>query len=411
MPHNKTMQTMDFDRRLAAVMARDRHADGAFVYAVTSTRIFCRPSCASRRPHRDHIAFFPSSEKAQAAGYRACLRCRPDSARSQAAEVAQRICRYIDAQGDDPPGLADLSSRFGLSPHHLARTFKASVGMTPKAYADLRRVERLKEGLRNGASVTNALYSAGFGSSSRLYERGNALLGMTPADYRRKGLGTTIDFTIANTTLGKLLVAQTTRGICAVKLGDSPESLERELHREYDAATLRRDDAHLAGAVHAIVGSCRARHSNGWAGCRCAGKRLHAFGVEGARGDSLRADAHLRRDRGVHRKADCGACRCPRHARRTRSRSSSLAIASCLAQAASVDTAGAPNASAYCSNASEAPPTISRRPAPCERRSRTTFKVSHAQAQRFDLKLIVSVGGSGGKALERRERVRVERLA
>lgn len=253
MPHNKTMQTMDFDRRLAAVMARDRSADGAFVYAVTSTRIFCRPSCASRRPHRDHIAFFPSSEKAQAAGYRACLRCRPDSARSQAVELAQRICRYIDAQGDDQPGLAELSSHFGLSPHHLARTFKASVGMTPKAYADLRRVERLKEGLRNGASVTHAMYSAGFGSSSRLYERGNALLGMTPADYRRKGLGTTIDFTIANTTLGKLLVAQSTRGICAVKLGDSPDSLERELRGEYGAATLRRDDAHLAGALKAIV--------------------------------------------------------------------------------------------------------------------------------------------------------------
>lgn len=254
MPHNKTMQTMDFDRRLAAVMARDRSADGSFVYAVSSTRIFCRPSCASRRPHQDHIAFFPTSEKARAAGYRACLRCRPDSARSQAAEVAQRICRYIDAQHDDPPGLAELSAHFGLSPHHLARTFKASIGMTPKAYADLQRVERLKVGLRGGASVTNALYSAGFGSSSRLYERGDAFLGMTPADYRRRGLGMSIDFTIADTTLGKLLVAQTTRGICAVKLGDSSGSLERELRREYDAATLRRDDAHLACSVQAIVG-------------------------------------------------------------------------------------------------------------------------------------------------------------
>jgi AraC family transcriptional regulator of adaptative response/methylated-DNA-[protein]-cysteine methyltransferase len=254
MPHNKTMQTMDFNHRLAAVMARDRNADGSFVYAVTSTRIFCRPSCASRRPRREHIAFFPSPQSAQAAGYRACMRCQPNAVRSEAVEISQRICRYIDAQDDDVPGLAQLSAHFGLSPHHLARTFKTSIGMTPKAYADLRRVERLKLGLQDGASVTSALYSAGYGSSSRLYERGDALLGMTPANYRRKGLGTHIDFAIADTTFGKLLVAQTARGICAVKLGDSRDALERELRREYQAATLRRDDARLARSIQSIVG-------------------------------------------------------------------------------------------------------------------------------------------------------------
>jgi AraC family transcriptional regulator, regulatory protein of adaptative response / methylated-DNA-[protein]-cysteine methyltransferase len=253
MPHNKTMQTMDFDRRLAAVMARDRRADGSFVYAVTSTRIFCRPSCASRRPRAENITFFPSAKLAHEAGYRACMRCEPEADRSGATEIAQRVCRYIDAQGDDAPGLAELSAHFGLSPHHLARTFKASIGMTPKAYADLRRVERLKLGLRDGASVTNALYSAGYGSSSRLYERGKTLLGMTPGDYRRKGLGMSIGFAIADTSLGKLLVAQTARGICAVKLGDSDTSLERELRREYSAATLSRDDARLARTLRAIV--------------------------------------------------------------------------------------------------------------------------------------------------------------
>lgn len=244
---------MNFDRRLAAVMARDRSADGAFVYAVSSTGIFCRPSCASRRPRRDRIAFFPSPERARAAGYRACQRCRPESSQSAATEVASLVCRYIDEQQDDAPGLAELSSHFGLSPHHLARTFKAAVGMTPKAYADLQRVERLKHRLREGDSVTSALYSAGYGSSSRLYERGSALMGMTPADYRRAGKGASIAFTINDTSFGKLLVAGTQRGICSVKLGDSDATLERALRGEYEAAEVRRDDSKLAHAVHAIV--------------------------------------------------------------------------------------------------------------------------------------------------------------
>ena len=238
--------------RMAAVMRRDRRADGGFFYGVTTTRIFCRPGCPSRRPRPDHIVMFQTAERARQEGYRACLRCRPESDTS-GSEVAARICRYIDEREDDSPSLSELATRFGLSRHHLARTFKAAVGMTPKAYADMRRIERLKARLRNGESVTSALYSAGFGSSSRLYERSDAHMGMTPSDYQRHGAGTTVSFTVVDTTLGKLLVAATSRGICAVKLGDSKAMLERGLRQEYGAAVLRRDDATLNPLVAAIV--------------------------------------------------------------------------------------------------------------------------------------------------------------
>jgi AraC family transcriptional regulator of adaptative response/methylated-DNA-[protein]-cysteine methyltransferase len=240
------------ERRREAVMARDPRADGAFVYGVTSTGVFCRPSCASRRPRADRMAFFASPGEAKAAGFRACRRCQPETT-PETTDIAQRICRYIDSHADESPQLTELERNFGLSRHHLVRTFKAAVGMTPKAYADLRRVERLKKHLRDGDSVTSAMYSAGYGSSSRLYERGNTLLGMTPADYRKHGVGKSASFTIVDTSFGKLLVATTKLGICAVRLGDSAQSLERGLRREYGLAALRRDDASFAPVVKQIV--------------------------------------------------------------------------------------------------------------------------------------------------------------
>ena len=258
MPHTKTVQiapttpAAPFDPRLAAVMAKDRRADGSFVYAVTSTGIFCRPSCASRRPRLERIAFFATPGAARQAGFRACLRCQPETT-PEATDIVQRICRYIDGRDDESPRLSELAQHFGLSPHHLARSFKSATGLTPKAYADLRRVERLKERLREGDSVTRALHSAGYGSSSRLYERGNALMGMTPSQYRNQGQGTSAAFTIVDTSLGKLLVAATRRGICAVSLGDSPAVLERSLRHEFGSAELRRDDAKLSGTVGKIV--------------------------------------------------------------------------------------------------------------------------------------------------------------
>jgi len=195
---------------------------------------------------------FQTIAQARQEGFRACRRCRPESLEA-GSDVAQRICRYIDERADEPPSLSELSARFGLSRHHLARSFKAAIGMTPKAYADMQRIERLKQRLRKGESVTTALYSAGFGSSSRLYEQSNALMGMTPSDYRRQGAGKKVSFTVVDTALGKLLVAATARGICAVKLGDSEVTLERGLRNEYGAAEVQRDDTTLAPLVGAIA--------------------------------------------------------------------------------------------------------------------------------------------------------------
>ena len=257
MSHNRAVQTymqplFTDERRRAAVMARDRRADGAFVYGVTSTGIFCRPSCASRRPRSDRMAFFSTAADAKAAGYRACRRCQPESL-PDTTDIVERICRYIDSRQEESPKLSELERNFGLSRHHLVRTFKAAVGMTPKAYADLRRVERLKQRLRAGDSVTNAMYDVGYGSSSRLYERGNTLLGMTPAKYQRQGAGMSAMFTIVETSFGKLLVATTDLGICAVRLGDTAAALERGLRSEYGLAQLRRDDTGLTPTVRRIV--------------------------------------------------------------------------------------------------------------------------------------------------------------
>jgi AraC family transcriptional regulator, regulatory protein of adaptative response / methylated-DNA-[protein]-cysteine methyltransferase len=255
MPHNTRMEALAADPRLAAVMARDRRADGAFVYAVRSTGIFCRPSCSSRRPRPDRIALFSTATEAREAGFRACLRCQPEDASAADVQLAQRICRYLDSREDGAPSLAELAKQFGFSPHHLARSFKAVIGMTPKAYAGLQRLESLKTRLRNGDKVTDALYGAGYGSSSRLYEGGSRMLGMTPNGYRRGGQGSTVRFAITDSRLGKILAAGTERGICAVKLGSSEQLLERELRREYKSANVARDDAALGPTLARIVAS------------------------------------------------------------------------------------------------------------------------------------------------------------
>ena len=233
-----------------AVNARDRRADGGFVYAVRSTGIYCRPSCPARRPRREHVVFFQLPEAAEQQGFRPCRRCRPRTAhlRDPRIEVVARICREIDARIlADPATDADTETRLTLarlgasarlSPYQLGRAFRRAMGITPRQYADARRMHRLKSRLKKGDNVTTALYDAGYGSASRLYERAPAHLGMTPAAYRRGGEGMRIDYTLAGSPLGRLLVGATDRGVSAVYLGESDAALRSALRKEYPRADL-----------------------------------------------------------------------------------------------------------------------------------------------------------------------------
>jgi AraC family transcriptional regulator, regulatory protein of adaptative response / methylated-DNA-[protein]-cysteine methyltransferase len=242
-----------------AVAARSRQADGAFVYAVTTTGVYCRPSCPSRRPRRENVEFFPLPEAAEQAGYRACRRCHPERvmASDPATERVRQACRLIDAALEEgegaAPSLERLGAAVGASAHQLQRLFKRELGISPRDFAAARRLARVKDRLRQGDGVAGALYEAGYGSSSRLYERSDAQLGMTPATYRRRGEGMAIGFTIVPCALGRLLVAATARGISAVSLGESDAALEAALKAEYAAADIRRDDAALGRWVSAIL--------------------------------------------------------------------------------------------------------------------------------------------------------------
>ena len=243
------------ERRWRAVLARDRRYDGAFVYAVRSTGIYCRPSCASRKPRRDRVTFFPVPEAAEHAGFRPCRRCRPSAANPADPRVAlvREVCRAIDAQPDAPARLAALSERAGTTPHRLLRAFRAVLGLSPRQYRDERRLDRFKIQLKRRKQVSPALYEAGYGSTSRVYERAHAQLGMTPATYGRGGAGTRIAFAVVPCALGRLLVAATARGICRISLGDDADALERGLAAEFPAATIARDDDTLRHWVAEIT--------------------------------------------------------------------------------------------------------------------------------------------------------------
>lgn len=239
-----------------ALEARDARFDGAFVFAVRSTGIYCKPSCPSRRPRREHVTFFPSCDEAERGGYRSCLRCRPKSVAGRDARVdlTLRACRAIDAHdGEAPPSLETLAAALGASPHALHRAFKQVTGVTPRQYAAGRRLERFKARVREGADVTGAMYEAGYGSSSRLYEKASEQLGMTPATYRRGGHGMAIGYTIASSELGRMLVAATDRGVCAVYFGDDDRELSAMLEREYPAAAIDRDEQGLGRWVEAVA--------------------------------------------------------------------------------------------------------------------------------------------------------------
>jgi AraC family transcriptional regulator, regulatory protein of adaptative response / methylated-DNA-[protein]-cysteine methyltransferase len=235
------------------VMARDARQDGRFVFAVRTTGVYCRPSCPSRRPRRDSVEFYPDPRQAERAGYRARLRCKPTEISAQAQYVLR--ARQLLDHAEGVVKLAQLSRRVGLSPFHLQRLFKRATGLSPREYQSARRMQHVKTELRKGEAVTTALYDAGFSSPSRLYEKSDQQLGMTPGAYRRGGAGATITFAITPTPLGRMLVAATERGLCAVRFGESVSELERDLREEFHAAKLHRDDAAMRRYSDPLVAS------------------------------------------------------------------------------------------------------------------------------------------------------------
>jgi AraC family transcriptional regulator, regulatory protein of adaptative response / methylated-DNA-[protein]-cysteine methyltransferase len=235
------------ERRWLAIEKRDSSLDGAFVFGVSSTGVFCRPSCPSRRPRRENVRFFDDATAAERAGYRACLRCRPKAVDGNPQSALVRAaCRYIEQHIEDRLTLADLAKQFRRSPFHLQRMFKAVLGISPKAYMDACRLRQVKQNLQAGHDVTTSLYAAGYGSSSRLYERTATQLGMTPEKYRRGGVAAMVRYTIAPSPLGRMLIAATDKGICAIQFADSDQALQQGLMREFPFAARKRDDGALA---------------------------------------------------------------------------------------------------------------------------------------------------------------------
>lgn len=229
------------DERWRAVCERDPAADGAFVYGVRTTGVYCRPSCPSRRAHRENVAFYATSEAARTAGLRACRRCRPDRPEPRAATTAAMVtlARHIEAHADDRLPLAELAARVGLSSYHVQRTFKAVFGVTPKQFHQTARRERFKLRLREGADVLDAAFGAGFRSTSRVYDGVDRHLGVTPGRYRQGGAGEVIHAVLRQTAVGLLLLAATDRGVCFAQFGASEAALRAELAREFPAADVR----------------------------------------------------------------------------------------------------------------------------------------------------------------------------
>ncbi|MGA9208757.1 MAG: bifunctional DNA-binding transcriptional regulator/O6-methylguanine-DNA methyltransferase Ada [Terriglobales bacterium] len=246
------MSSSNQEQRWQAVIARDASRDGVFVFAVTSTGVYCRPSCPSRRPRRERVRFFSRPAEAERAGFRACLRCRPRDADSRIKTV-ESICQFLREHADEPVTLAALGERFGMNPFHLQRVFKSVLGVSPREFADALRMKSFKSQLRSGRSVTDAIYEAGFGSSSRLYERSGPQLGMTPATYQRGGKGMFIRYTTLDSPVGRMLLAATDHGVCAISFGDSDGGLLEGLRREFPDATVRRGDVVLRRWVRALL--------------------------------------------------------------------------------------------------------------------------------------------------------------
>jgi len=251
--------TFGDDDAWRAVETRDSRFDGRLVYAVRTTGVYCRPSCASRRPLRDNVSFFATSDDAEHAGFRPCKRCEPKAERadSSATSAIERARAYLDSHAEHAVSLGELASHAGMSASHLQRSFKRLLGVSPKEYQDARRMSEFKSRLRAGDTVSRATYEAGFGSSSRVYERSDAMLGMTPASFKRGGAGMRIGYTIADAPVGRVLVATTERGVCAVELGATDADVERALRADFPNATIERSDDEHHTWVRAVLDRVR----------------------------------------------------------------------------------------------------------------------------------------------------------
>ncbi|MGH9160251.1 MAG: bifunctional DNA-binding transcriptional regulator/O6-methylguanine-DNA methyltransferase Ada [Vicinamibacteraceae bacterium] len=243
------------EARWTAVLDRDGRADGQFFYSVDTTGIYCRPSCAARRPGRQHVRFHATADEAERAGYRPCRRCRPKgpSLGEQQADAVAKACGLMDT-AEETPRLEALAAAVGMSRFHFHRVFKTLTGVTPRAYAAARRAERLRTELPRSPTVTDAIYSAGFNSSSRFYSASSAVLGMTPTRFRSGGQGAAIRFAVAECSLGSILVAATDKGICAIALADDPDGLVRELQDRFPNASLVGNDPGFDQLVAKVLG-------------------------------------------------------------------------------------------------------------------------------------------------------------
>lgn len=243
------------DPRWEQVLARDHQADGQFYYAVKTTGIYCRPSCGARPPRPEHVGFYLTTEAAEAAGFRACKRCKPNQPsllKENAAKVA-KVCQLIEAS-ETIPALAQLAEYVGLSAFHFHRIFKSMTGLTPKAYASAHRAQILRQKLDAKVKITDAIYEAGYGSNSRFYASSSQTLGMKPLEYIKGGANTEIHFALAECSLGSILVAASVKGICAISMGNDPEALLRELQDRFPRANLVGGDAAFESLVAKVIG-------------------------------------------------------------------------------------------------------------------------------------------------------------
>ena len=262
--NGKHPQTPTDDVWWQAALDRDERFRNVFIIAVRTTGIYCRPTCPAKRPKRENTQFFATPEEAKRAGFRACKRCDPDEPDSTdpAVELARRVCQYTDAHVKESVTLAQLGEALDVSPFHLQRTFKHVTGITPKQYLRARRLAALKGGLQDGESVLSSLYGAGYGSSSRVYEQESAALGMTPATFRKGGAGMAIGYEVADCPLGRLLVAATARGVCAVYLGDADAELTAILRSEFPNAEIAKGGSEMTSTVAAILAHLEGEQPN-----------------------------------------------------------------------------------------------------------------------------------------------------